>query len=109
MEKFNIEGIVIKTSVTGESDKILWILTRNRGIIRAFAKGARGTKSRLHSGASLFAFCDFAVYEKNDVICVMPYVHIIDDRMWLASGNNGTHRRNDNADTYPSICFQHYG
>jgi len=67
MEKFNVDGIVIKTSVTGESDKILWILTRNRGIIRAFAKGARGTKSRLHSGASLFAFCSFAVYEKNDV------------------------------------------
>ena len=67
MEKFNVDGIVIKTSVTGESDKILWILTRNRGIIRAFAKGARGTKNRLHSGTSLFAYCDFAVYEKNDV------------------------------------------
>ncbi len=70
MEKFNVEGIVIKTSVTGEADKILWILTRNRGIIRAFAKGARGTKSRLHSGASLFAFCSFGVYEKNDVFYI---------------------------------------
>ena len=43
MEKFTVDGIVIKSSVTGEADRIVWVLTRNRGIIRAFAKGARGT------------------------------------------------------------------
>lgn len=67
MEKFTSDGIVIKTSVTGEADRIVWILTRNRGIIRAFAKGARGTKSRLHGGTSLFAYCTFLFSEKNDV------------------------------------------
>ena len=41
MEKINTDGVVIKTSVTGESDLILFILTRSRGLIRAFAKGAR--------------------------------------------------------------------
>ena len=67
MEKFTIDGVVIKTSVTGESDRIVWVLTRDRGIIRAFAKGARGTKSRLHSGTSLFCYCDFTFSEKNNV------------------------------------------
>lgn len=67
MEKFTIDGIVIKTSVTGEADRIVWVLTRNRGIIRAFAKGARGTKSRLHGATSLFAYCNFSFSEKNNV------------------------------------------
>ncbi len=65
MEKFTVDGIVIKTSVTGEADRIVWVLTRNRGIIRAFAKGARGTKNRLHSGTALFAYGSFLFYEKN--------------------------------------------
>lgn len=67
MEKFTEDGIVIKTSATGESDLVVWILTRTRGIIRAFAKGARGTKSRLHGAASLFAYCAFSFTEKNKV------------------------------------------
>lgn len=65
MEKFTVDGIVIKTSVTGEADRIVWVLTRDKGIIRAFAKGARGTKNRLHSGTSLFAYGSFLFYEKN--------------------------------------------
>lgn len=67
MEKFTVDGVVIRTSVTGESDRIVWVLTRDRGIIRAFAKGARGTKSRLHGGTSLFSYCSFAFSEKNNV------------------------------------------
>ena len=67
MEKFTVDGIVIKSSVTGEADRIVWVLTRSRGIIRAFAKGARGTKSRLHGATSLFAFCTFMFTEKNNV------------------------------------------
>ena len=67
MEKFETDGIVIKTKVTGESDLIVFVLTRNKGIIRAFAKGARGMKSRLHAGSSLFAYCNFTVTEKNEV------------------------------------------
>ena len=67
MEKFTVDGVVIKTSVTGEADRIVWVLTRDRGIIRAFAKGARGTKSRLHGGTSLFCYCEFTFSEKNNV------------------------------------------
>ncbi len=67
MEKFTVDGVVIKTTVTGEADRIVWVLTRDRGVIRAFAKGARGTKNRLHGGTSLFCYCDFTFSEKNNV------------------------------------------
>ncbi len=65
MEKFTVDGLVIRVSATGESDRIVWVLTRSRGLIRAFAKGARGTKSKLHGGTSLFTYCDFSFYEKK--------------------------------------------
>ena len=70
MEKFTVDGLVIRVTVTGESDRIVWVLTRSRGLIRAFAKGARGTKSKLHGGTALFAYCDFSFYEKNNVFNV---------------------------------------
>ena len=67
MEKFTVDGIVIKTAVTGENDLIIWVLTRNRGLIRAFAKGARGVKSRFHAAASQFAYSTCTFSEKNGV------------------------------------------
>lgn len=70
MERINCDGCVIKTAATGEADMILFIFTRSMGIIRAFAKGARNTKSRLHSAATLFAYCEFGLYEKNGVYTV---------------------------------------
>ena len=70
MERFNTDGLVLKTSPTAEADAVLFILTRSRGVIRAFAKGARSTKSRLHAAACQFAYCDFSVNEKNGVFYV---------------------------------------
>ena len=67
MEKFDADGIVIKTKVTGESDLIVFVLTRSKGVIRAFAKGARGMKNKLHAGSSLFSYCNFSFTEKNDI------------------------------------------
>lgn len=67
MEKFETEGAVLKTSVTGEADLIVHVLTRSRGVIRAFAKGARSTKSRLHAGAAAFVCGAFSFTEKGGV------------------------------------------
>lgn len=70
MEKFSVDGLVIKAGVTGESDRIVFILTAKRGVIRAFAKGARNTKSKLHAGTSLFAYCSFTITENKGVFNV---------------------------------------
>lgn len=70
MEKFTTDGIVLKTSVTGESDRIVYILTAERGVIRAFAKGARSPKSRLHAGTAQFVYGSFSFSEKNGVFNV---------------------------------------
>ncbi len=67
MNRFFTDGVVLKTKVTGESDLIVFLLTEQRGLVRAFAKGARGMKSKLHAASSLFTYASFGLSEKNGV------------------------------------------
>lgn len=66
MEKFNADGLVIRVQTTGETTRIITVLTAEHGVIRAFAKGARGAKSRLQSATALFAFCRFSFVRSKE-------------------------------------------
>ncbi|MEA4847928.1 MAG: DNA repair protein RecO [Clostridiaceae bacterium] len=57
------EGIVLKHTDLGEADKILTILTRNNGKIKAIAKGCRKPKSSLLSSSEVFVFSEFVLYK----------------------------------------------
>jgi DNA repair protein RecO (recombination protein O) len=46
MALYRDEGIVLRTHKLGESDRIVSILTKGRGKVRAVAKGVRKTKSK---------------------------------------------------------------
>jgi DNA repair protein RecO (recombination protein O) len=56
------EGVVLRTQKLGEADRIVTLLTREHGLVRAVAKGVRRTTSRF--GARLEPFshvdCQFA-------------------------------------------------
>jgi len=57
------EGIVLKHTNLGEADRILTILTRNNGKIKAIAKGCRKPKSSLLSSSEVFVFSEFVIYK----------------------------------------------
>lgn len=60
--RFNTDGIILREQNSGEADRIITILTREKGVIRAFAKGARRPKNKLHSGTQLLCYGNFIIY-----------------------------------------------
>ena len=68
MEVFNTDGVVLKVRHTGESDRIVTVLTRDRGVISAFAKAARRPKSKLHAGTQTFCYADLTYSKRGDTL-----------------------------------------
>jgi DNA repair protein RecO (recombination protein O) len=73
------DGIVLRTQKLGEADRIISILTRRNGRVRAVAKGVRRTKSRFGARLEPFTHVDLLLYTGRslDVITqaetVRPY------------------------------------
>lgn len=66
------EGLVITEKSVGESDRLVTVLTRQEGVLRAFAKQANKLKNSKLSATQLFSYSRFTVYKGREK-------YIIDD------------------------------
>ena len=64
------DGLIIKENFYSEKDKIITILTRNNGLIRAFAKGCRNVKHKNFSDIQFLNYSDFTFFFKGETYTV---------------------------------------
>ncbi len=67
MALYNDTGIVLRSYSFGEADKIVVLISPNRGKLRAVAKGVRKTKSRFGGRLETFAHVDLVLYEGRNL------------------------------------------
>ncbi len=60
------DGLVIKERKVGESDKLIWVLTSQYGLVRAFVRRANSVKSAVLAGSQLLTYSDFVFYKGKD-------------------------------------------
>ena len=56
-------GLVLRETEYKDADKLLTVLTQERGKVTMRARGVRSRSSRLKSGCQLLAYSEFTVFE----------------------------------------------
>lgn len=65
------DGIVIREKTTGERDRLVTLLTRESGVIRAFVNGARSPKSKNGAATGLLCYSDFLIEQKKSGVYII--------------------------------------
>lgn len=76
MANIKTSGIVIRKVNVGEADRILTVLTRDRGKIRVVAKGVRRPKAKLAGFTDMFHYNDFVLAEGRNLDIVTSAVTV---------------------------------
>lgn len=63
MALYRDEGVVLRVQKLGEADRIVTLLTRQHGRVRAVAKGVRRTRSRFGATVEPFSHVDLQLWE----------------------------------------------
>ena len=70
------EGLVLRETDYKESDKLLTVLTKDRGQLTLRARGVRSRSSKLKAGCQLLAYCEFTIFENRGYMLVDEAVPI---------------------------------
>ena len=78
MPLYRDRGVVLRTYKLGEADRIVVLLTRGRGKVRAVAKGVRKTKSRFGGRLEPASHADLLLYEGRGELDIVSQAEVID-------------------------------
>ncbi len=66
MMRTNTDGLILKEQNIGEKDKLVTVLTRRNGLVRAFVRGAKSFKNRKNSATGMFCYSKLSLYKNKD-------------------------------------------
>lgn len=64
--QFTIDGLIIREQNIGDNDKLVTVLSRNNGIISAYASGAKSIKSRKGAATCLLSYSSLTMKKKGE-------------------------------------------
>ncbi len=64
--RMNTDALVLRVTDTGESDRLVTLLTAEYGVIRAFANRAKKINSKMHGATQTLCYGEFSVYRSRD-------------------------------------------
>lgn len=68
--KATTDGLIIKQQNIGEQDKLVTVLTRDFGVIRAFVRGAKNIKSPKSAATGLLCYSKLGIYQSKDAYVI---------------------------------------
>ncbi|MGL4306997.1 MAG: DNA repair protein RecO, partial [Mycobacteriaceae bacterium] len=77
MKLYRDNAVVLRQHKLGEADRIVTLLTREHGLVRAVAKGVRRTRSKFGARLEPFAHIDVLLYPGRN-LDIVTQVHSID-------------------------------
>ena len=83
--RFTTDALVIKEMSVGESDRLVTLFTREHGLIRAFAAGAKSVRSKKGAATSLLTYGSFTLLRKKDTYKIYEAVPI---KMFFTMGGD---------------------
>lgn len=64
--RFTTDALVIKETNIGERDRLITLMTRDMGVIRAYAAGAKSIKSKKGAATGLLSYSSFTIEKKGE-------------------------------------------
>ncbi|QIS18773.1 DNA repair protein RecO [Nocardia terpenica] len=77
MRLYRDQAVVLRQHKLGEADRIVTLLTRQHGLVRAVAKGVRRTRSRFGARLEPFAYVDVQLYPGRNLDTITQ-VHTVE-------------------------------
>lgn len=68
--KLNTSGLIIKEHKTNSDDRLVTVLTKDYGVLRAFVRGAQRLKSRSQCGSQMFSYAQLSIYRGRDAYVI---------------------------------------
>lgn len=83
MSLYRDDAVVLRAQKLGEADRIITLLTRSNGRVRAVAKGVRRTRSKFGARVEPFSMIDVQLYRGRslDIVTQVETIHPYGERL----------------------------